>query len=130
VQQVYHKYNFLFNITYLNILSVPCRPGTPAYRLESKTRKTYCHMPNNTGSFSLLGSALALLCVSRLWILPPCTGGLQHCHVSRGSRSCLPTQEGSGTVMCPTTLAPASLLRRAPVLAHVPQLSVGRKPQE
>jgi hypothetical protein len=65
--------------------SVPCRPGTPAYRLESKTRKTYCHMPYS-------------------------------------ARSCLPAREGSSAAMCPTALGPASLLRRAPTLPHVPRL--------
>jgi hypothetical protein len=121
-------------------LSVPCRPGTPAYRLESKTRKMYCHMPYIIGSChparegtnaamcpmaldpaSLLVRALVLPRVMWLWILPPYSGGLWCYHVSRGSRSCLPTQEGSSAAMSPMTLDPASLLRRAPVLPHVPR---------
>jgi hypothetical protein len=121
-------------------LSVPCRLGTPAYRLESKTRKTYCHMPYIIGSYnparegtnaatcptaldlaSLLGRAPVLPRVMRLWILPPYSGGLWCCHVSRSSRSCLPAQEGSSAAMSPTALDPASLLGRASVLPHVPR---------
>jgi hypothetical protein len=130
-------------------LSVPYRPGTPAYKFESKTRKTYCHMPYNAGSYlparegsgvvtcptaldpaSMLGRAPMLPCVSWLRILPPCSGGIRRCHVSHGSRSCLPAHEGSDATTCPTTPDPASLLRRAPTLPHVPRLSVGRIPQE
>jgi hypothetical protein len=130
-------------------LLVPYRPGTPAYKFESKTRKTYCHMPYNAGSClparegfgvvtcptaldpaSILRSAPMLPCVSRLWILPPCSGGLRRCHVSRGSRSCLPAREGSVATTCPTAPDPASLLKRAPTLPHVPRLSVGHIPQE
>jgi hypothetical protein len=121
-------------------LSVPCRPGTPAYRLESKTRKMYCHMPYIIGSYhraregtnaatchmaldpaSLLARAPVLPRVMRLWILPPYLRGLWCCHVSRGYRSCHPTQEGSSAAMSPTALALASLLGRAPVLPHVPR---------
>jgi hypothetical protein len=116
-------------------LSVPCRLDTPAYRLESNTRKTYCHMPYNAGCClpvregsdtatchatldptSLLGRAPMLPRVPWLWILPPCLGGLWRCHMSCCSRSCLPTQEGTGAAMCPATLDPASLLGRAPAL--------------
>jgi hypothetical protein len=71
---------------------------------------------------SLLGRAPALSRVPRLWILPPCSGGLRRCHVSRGARSCVPAQDGSDAVMCPTALDPASLLRRALALPHVPRL--------
>jgi hypothetical protein len=73
---------------------------------------------------SLFGRAPALPRVPRLWILPPCSVGLLRCHVSRGSGSCLPTQEGSDTAMCPAALDPTSLLRRAPMLPCVPRLRI------
>jgi hypothetical protein len=126
-----------------NYLSVPCRPGTPAYRLESKTRKTYCHMPYITGSClpawegsgaatcstapdhaSLLGRAPTLPRAPRLRILPLCSGGLWCCHVSYGSGSYLPTREGSGAATCPAALDPASLHERALTLPRVPRLRI------
>jgi hypothetical protein len=60
--------------------------------------------------------------VPRLRILPPCSGELRRCHVSRGSGSCLPPQEGSDAAMCPTASDPSSLLKRAPELPCVPWL--------
>jgi hypothetical protein len=112
VQQVT---NFLLGQTMLdmdivpcNILSVLCRPGIPTYRLKSKTRsKTYCHMPYNSESrflaqagsdvatcltapepASLLRRALALSRALRFRTLPPCSRGLQRCHVSSGISTC------------------------------------------
>jgi hypothetical protein len=95
----------------------------PAYKLESKIRKTYYHMPYNVGSclparegsgattcpttldsVSLFGRAPALPRVPRLWILPPCSGGLWRCHVSYGTEPCLPAQEGFGAATCPVAL--------------------------
>jgi hypothetical protein len=130
-------------------LSVPYRQGTPTYRLESKTRKTYYHMPYNTGSClparegssaatslvapnpaSLLVRALTLPRVPRLRILHPYSGGLRRCHVSCSSGSRLPTREGFGAATCPTALNPASLLGRAPALPRDLWFSVGRRPQE
>jgi hypothetical protein len=89
-----------------------------------------CHVPRGFGSClsaregsgvatcpaapdpaSLLGRALALPHVPRLWILPPCSRGLQRCHVSHGTGPRLPAWEGSSAVMCP-------------------RLSVGHRPQE
>jgi hypothetical protein len=126
-------------------LSVPCKLGTPAYRLNSKIRsKTYCHMPYSSRSCllargrgggsiavtyptasdpaSLLGRALALSRVLQLRISPPCSGGLRHCHVSRGTGSRLPAREGSDAATCPAASYPTSLLGRAPVLPRVPRL--------
>jgi hypothetical protein len=57
---------------------------------------------------SLLGRALMLSRIPRLWILPPCSGVLRHCHGSRGSDYCLPVWEGSDAAMCPTDPDPAS----------------------
>jgi hypothetical protein len=71
---------------------------------------------------SLLGRASALPHVPRHRTPPPCSGGLGRCHVSHGTRSCLPAWEGFGAVTCPTALDPASLLGRALVLPCVPQL--------
>jgi hypothetical protein len=120
-------------------LSVPCRPGTLAYMLESKTSKTYCHMPYRVVSClpaqegsniitcpmaqdhaSLLGRAPALPRVPWLWTLPPCSRGLQCCHVSHDSGSCLPIWEGSDAATCHVAPNPASMLRRASVLSHTP----------
>jgi hypothetical protein len=42
----------------LGSLSVPCRPGTPVYNLQVKTRDRTC--------------THALLCVPQLWTKPPC----------------------------------------------------------
>jgi hypothetical protein len=44
------------------------------------------------------------------------------CHMSRSSELCLPVEEGSGVITCPVALDLASILRRAPVPPHVPQL--------
>jgi hypothetical protein len=71
---------------------------------------------------SLLGRAPTLPRVPQLWILPPYSGGIWCCHTSRGSGSCLSTQEGSGATTHPVAPNPASLLERAPVLSHVPRL--------
>jgi hypothetical protein len=57
-----------------------------------------------------------LLRVARLRTLPPYSGGLWCCHMSRGSGPRLPTREGSGAATCPMTSDPTSLLGRAPVL--------------
>jgi hypothetical protein len=104
-------------------LSVPCRPGIPAYRLKSKTRrKTYYHMPYSSESClparegssaatcpmaadlaSLLRRALALPRVP--WHRPR-----------------RPAWEGFGAAMCLTALDPASLLGRVLTLPCTPRL--------
>jgi hypothetical protein len=71
---------------------------------------------------SLPRRALALLRVPRLQTLPPCSGGLQRCHVSLNSGPHLPAQEGSDAATCPLALDPASLLGRAKALPRVLQL--------
>jgi hypothetical protein len=90
------------------LLSVPCRPGTPAYKLQVKIRRRAC--------FRALSRAL------RLQILPPCQGRLWRCHVPHGSRPHLPAREGSRAATCRTAPNPASLLGRALMLPHVSQL--------
>jgi hypothetical protein len=126
----------------ITLLSVPCRPGTPVYKLQSKIRsKMYCHIPYSYGSHlptregfgattcfmasdhaSLHGRAPTLSRVPWLWTLPPCSGGLRCCHVPHGSGPWLPTREGSGASTCLVALDPASLLRRAPALPRTPWL--------
>jgi hypothetical protein len=63
-----------------------------------------------------------LPCAPWLWTQPPCSGGLLRCHVFHGSRSRIPTQEGSGVATCPMATDSASLLGRAPVLPRVSRL--------
>jgi hypothetical protein len=137
-------------------LSVPCRPGTPAYKLQVKacihtlscTLQLWtsppgwgglrrCHVSSGSGprllvevSFSAaicpaapnlaswLRWALALPCVLWLRTSPLGTGGLQHCHVSSGSRPRLPVDVGSDAVTCPAALDLASWLRWASVLSR------------
>jgi hypothetical protein len=114
-------------------LSVCCRPGTPTYRQETKTRSRMSnyvlphvynfghYLPTEEGSdatmcptapdsASLLRRALVSPCVPQLWTLPPYREGLRCCHASHSSK-------------------PASLLRRALVLPCVPRLSRGHGPQ-
>jgi hypothetical protein len=125
-------------------------PSLPAYRLKSKTKsKTYYHMPRSfrpclpawEGSgaatcfmapdpASLFGRAPVLPHVPRLWIMPPCSGGLRCYHVPRGSGPYLPTWEGSNAATCPMTSESASLFGRASTLPHVPRLSTGHRSQE
>jgi hypothetical protein len=80
--------------------------------------------PTTSDPVSLLRGASTLPCVSRLRIPPSCLGGLWRYHMSCGSESCLPTQEGSGAATCPTAPDPASLLMRALVLPHIPWLQI------
>jgi hypothetical protein len=82
--------------------------GTPAYKLQSKTRRRAC--------------ICALPCALWLWTLPPGRGRLWCCHVPHGSGPRLPTQEGSDAAMCHIASDPASLLKRAPVLPRAPRL--------
>jgi hypothetical protein len=86
-------------------MSVHCRPGTLAYRLQVKTRHGLCHH--------------ALPCVLQLWTSPPYQGELRCCHISCGSRPCLSINESSDAATCPLTLDLASLPSRAPALPDV-----------
>jgi hypothetical protein len=105
---------------------VPCSGSCLPDRKGSDA--AMCHVAPNPSS--LLMRALALPRVPRLWILPPCSGGLRHCHVSHGSGSYFPAREGSSAAMCPTAPDPASPLGRAPMLPRVPWLSMARRSQE
>jgi hypothetical protein len=131
-------------------LSLSYRPGTPAYRLMSKTRnKTYCHMSYNSRSHlptpessstatcptasvptSLLERAPMLPCVPLHRSSPPYSGGLRCCHMPHGSGLYLPSREGSGTATCLVASDLASLLKRAMTLPRVSWISVGHIPQE
>jgi hypothetical protein len=92
-------------------LSVPCRPGTPAYKIQTTVRSRAC---NN-----------ALSRVPQHWAQPPCVGGLWCCHASYGSGPRLPTREGFETTMHPAALDPASLRGRA---LRPPRVSRHRTP--
>jgi hypothetical protein len=77
-------------------LLVPYRPGTPAYKLQAKTR-------------------------NRVYISAlPCAATC--CHVSHGSELSLPAREGSGAATCPMAMDNASLLVRALMMPCAPQL--------
>jgi hypothetical protein len=83
-------------------LLVPCRPGTPAYKHETKVKGRTCYH--------------VLPCVPRLWTPSPYWGGLfWHHHVSSGSGTRLLAGEGFGTTMCPMASNLASQLGRSPV---------------
>jgi hypothetical protein len=87
------------------------RLDTLTYMLQVKTKSGAC--------------SHKLPCVLHYQTLPPSQGGLQGCHVSSSSRTCLPDRKGSDTVTCiaapdplgglwcttcPTVLDPASLV--------------------
>jgi hypothetical protein len=104
----------------------PCRgglrcchvpPGT-GLRLPAQegSSAAVCHMALDPAS--VLGRALVLQCVTRLWCY----------HMSHGSGPCLLAWEVSSAATCLTALEPASLLGRSPMLSHVPQLSEGHEP--
>jgi hypothetical protein len=109
-------------------LSVHCKPGTSAYKLQAKIRRRVCiHVLPRTLCLrsdlaSLLRRAPALPRASRLQTSPPCSGGLRCCHVSHGSRLRLPTRKGSGAATCHTAPDPVSQLGRALVLPCAPRL--------
>jgi hypothetical protein len=92
-------------VSYILVVSVPSRPGTPTYKLQVKTSSRAC---NHTLPHAL-----------RLRISPPYQGGLRRCHVSYDSGPRLLTEVGSGAAMCPMTLYLTSRLRWAPVLPHI-----------
>jgi hypothetical protein len=94
--------------------SGPCLPA------EAGSSTATCPMALDPAS--LLERASVLPHVTRLRIPPSCLGGLRCCHVSHGSRPCLPALEGSGAAMCPTAPNLASLFGRALVLSRAPQL--------
>jgi hypothetical protein len=89
---------FCFSSPYLQsqkCLSIPCRLGTPTYKLQVKTESRACiHAPPRA---------------LRYQTLPSCQGGLRGCHVSSGSGPCLPAGEGSGAAACHMAPDPASL---------------------
>jgi hypothetical protein len=84
------------------------------------SRTTTC--PTVLDPTSLLRWAPLLPCAPRLWTSPPCSGGLQCCHVSHGYEPRLTARKGSDTATCHMASDLASLLRRAPVLSRVTRL--------
>jgi hypothetical protein len=89
-------------------LSVPCRLGTPAYRLQDKTRNMAC--------------IHALSHAVQLWTLPPYKDRLRRCHMPYGSGPRFPAEVDSGAATCPSALDHASRPRWAPVLPRAPQV--------
>jgi hypothetical protein len=87
-------------------------PRLPARKGSSAAT---CHMTSDLTT--LLGRAPILPRVTRLRTPPPCSGGLQCCHVPHGFRPCLPVRGGSGTVTCPTSQRESRALRTKKVLA-------------
>jgi hypothetical protein len=84
-------------------------PHTSSKPRQEAGRATTC--PAVLDPASLHGRAPTLPCDPQLQALLPCSGGLQRCHASRGSKPCRPTREGSSV----------TLLRRALVLPCVPR---------
>jgi hypothetical protein len=133
-------------------LPVPYRPGTPHTGFKSK-QGAWCdatryHVSRSSGPClpalegsgatmcfvapdlaSLLRRAPVLPRVPWLRTPPLRWGGLQCCHVSHGSEPHLPTKEGSGGAMYPTTLcgprgSSAKEVAAGPVMrlgSHVPK---------
>jgi hypothetical protein len=80
---------------------------------------TCCTTPDPT---SLLGRAPVLSRVARLRTPPPCSVGLQCCHVPHGFRPRLPARKGSSATTCHMTSDLTTLLGRAPILPRVTRL--------
>jgi hypothetical protein len=114
----------------LGPLSVPCRPGTPAYKLYVKMKgktcaRTHprvhdiglCH-PTRAAQVppaptAWLGAAQVPPCVPWPQLLSPGSGQLRCCHASRGASSRLLAQGSSRAATCPVALAPTSWLKVA-----------------
>jgi hypothetical protein len=125
-------------------LSVPCRSGTLAYKLQvqDKEQDVLPHFPQlwTLPPPPYLGGLRCyhMLCgfgrclparegsdaasCPPLQTLPPRSEGLRCCHMSHGFRPCLPARDGSDTITCPTALDPTSLLRRVLALPHASRL--------
>jgi hypothetical protein len=97
-------------------LSVPCRPGIPAYKLQVNTKSGACiHVACGTGPSlpANVGFEAAMCSVApdpasllgRAPVLPHASSSGPH----------LPTREGSGSATCPVALGLTFLLRRAPM---------------
>jgi hypothetical protein len=92
--------------------SGPCLP------VREGSGTATCHTAPDLAS--LLEKALMLSRVTRLWTPPPCSGGLQFCHMPHGSGPCLPAQEGSGAITCLATLRGLHALTIKKGLADLP----------
>jgi hypothetical protein len=94
--------------TSLRRMMVPCTPGTPAYKLQVKTRSKAC--------------IHALPRVLRPQTSPPYLGGLRCYHVSHGPGPQLLAEMRSGAATCPSAPDLTSQPRWTPVLSRVPWL--------
>jgi hypothetical protein len=97
------------------------------YMLQAKIKGKVCThtLPHTTIALepaSLLREGFSVATCPRLRTPPLCLGGLQCCHVPRGSELYLAIQEGAGTATRVSTSVPASPLRRGPVPKRVLQL--------
>jgi hypothetical protein len=76
----------------------PALPRVPLHRTHLLAREGFSVVmcPMASDSTSLLGRASVLPRALRLRTVPPCSRGLQRCHVPHSSGPRLPAQEGSG----------------------------------
>jgi hypothetical protein len=102
---------------------------SPGPRLPTEEGSSAVMCPAAPDLASLLRKAPVLSCVMLPQTSLPCRGGLQCCHMSYGFGPHLPTEMGSGVAVRPVAPNPDFLLRRAPTLPHVPQLSMSHGPQ-
>jgi hypothetical protein len=105
-------------------LSVPSRPGIPAYKSRQRVGRvpTRRHVSCSSGPASPPSWTLGLPHVQWHRIPPPSEGGLWYRHVSSGSGPCLTAREGFDTAMCLMAPDPASQPGRASVQPRRSQL--------
>jgi hypothetical protein len=98
--------------------------GYPTNKLQDKTKGKVCihALPHATAALeptSLLREDSSAATYPRLRTPPLRLGGLQCCHVARGSGPCLTIQEGSDAATRPSVPDPASPLQRALTLTRI-----------
>jgi hypothetical protein len=96
-------------------------------RQGAERASTHCHVLPHIAMCSmapdpasLLGRALVVPRVPRLWIPHPHSGGLRRCYVPHGNGLSLPAQEGSGAATCLMTPDPPPCSGRLQ-FCHVPR---------
>jgi hypothetical protein len=102
-----------------------CKSKYLLVKLLSFSRKKCPTAPNPA---SLPRWAPVLPRALRLRTLPPCRGGLRHCHVTYGSGPHLPAEVGSDAATCSMAPDPVSRPRRVPALPCVPTFPKGHGP--
>jgi hypothetical protein len=99
----------------------PCSAGLPAlsrvplHRTHLLAREGFSVVtcPMASDSTSLLRRASVLPHALRLWTLPPCSRGLQRCHVPHSSGPRLPAREGSGAATVDLCWPQTSRIKKA-----------------